>query len=60
MISGSLLFGAITYPLIVLLLDAIAVKLNLPGYLTKLPADLEKLEHPELPIETATGRRRRK
>ena len=60
LLTGSLLFGSICFPLLILLLDFIAVKLHLPGYLTKLPADLDKLENPELEIETATGRRRRK
>ena len=55
-----MLTGICGFPVLILFLDAIAQKLNLPVYLTKLPADIAKLEKPEIEIETASGRRRKK
>ena len=57
---GALFFGLCIFPSQILLFDFIAGKLDLPGYLTKLPADMDRLENPEIEIETASGRRRRK
>ena len=58
--ATSILTGTCGFPILILCLDTIAGKLNLPGYLTKLPADVAKLEKPEIEIETASGRRRKK
>lgn len=58
--AGSMLFGVCSFPLLIVGLDCAAEKINLPGYLTKLPADLANLDKPEIDIETASGRRRKK
>ena len=58
--AASMLFGVCSFPVLVLVLDSLAKKINLPGYLAKLPADMAELDKPEIEIETATGRRRRK
>ena len=59
-IAGSVIFGICSFPLLILGLDCAAAKVNLPGYLTKLPADVANLDKPEISIETASGRRRKK
>ena len=59
-IAGSMIFGVCCFPLLIIGLDHLAEKINLPGYLTKLPADVANLDRPEINIETASGRRRKK
>ena len=59
-IAGSMLFGVCVFPLLIIGLDNLAGKINLPGYLTKSPADVANLDRPEINIETASGRRRKK
>ena len=57
----SMLLGMLFFPLLVILLDSIATRLNLPAYLTRPPADINpELDNIQLPIETASGRRRRR
>lgn len=59
-IAGSMIFGVCSFPLLIIGLDSAAEKINLPGYLSKLPADVANLDRPAIDIETASGRRRKK
>lgn len=59
-IAGSMIFGVCCFPLLIIGLDYLAEKINLPGYLAKQPADVANLDKPEINIETASGRRRQK
>ena len=57
----AMIFGMLFFPALIVILDAISSRLNLPAYLTRLPADINpELDNARISIETATGRRRKK
>ncbi|MBR7103565.1 MAG: hypothetical protein IKC65_01345 [Lentisphaeria bacterium] len=58
----AMIAGVIFFPILIILLDALALKLNLPLYLAKAGADInpDSGRDERIPIETATRHRRKK